>query len=613
MKAVDLLVNSKLPPDLRGEHVLNAKGVGAILSQVAEKYPDRYAAIAKDIADIGRNASFTQGETIGLDDLKAVIDRAAIYKEMDDELKVVRKEFGHDKALLRKKQEDIWVRYSDRIEKMTSVAGEKALNSIALSVGSGARGKSQQLKAMISTPGIYQDSQGKIVPMFIRRSYSEGLRPAEYMAGTPGARLSVTGAKDATAKGGDLLKQAVQNMATQVVTEKNCDTQNGIDLDIEDSSLKGRVLAQDAGELPAGTILGRGELHQLRRAGVKNVVARSAMTCQAQKGLCAHCLGQRSGGKFPRVGDSVGIESATTIFEPIVQSGLSAKHTAGMAKGRKSYSGLDVVTQFLQSPDTFKDRAAVAEDDGTVSEVEKAPQGGFYVTVGDHKQYVAPGLEVLVKPGDKVEAGDQLADGLVDPEDIVRLRGLGEGRKYYADRLHQILEDSGSSTDKRNVEVMARGALDHVIIDDPEGLGDYLPDDVASYNRLSKIYTPPENTQRLAPRNAVGQYLQKPILHYSIGTRITPRVAKHLEERKQEVWTSPDEPQFRPELQRLRTASSNTDTGWISSQSKSYLKANLADDAMRGSDENTENNVSYVPRLSKGVGFGAKIRETGEF
>jgi DNA-directed RNA polymerase subunit beta' len=614
MKAVQLLVRSKLPPDLQGvDFSYDDKGFGKLLAKVAELHPDEYERISTDLSRIGRDASYYQGETIGLDDLNPVIDRKAVYGEMDAELAAAKKEFGNDRKALRQKQEEIWVRYSDKIEKLTSVAGGKALNNIALSVNSGARGKSQQLKAMISTPGVYQDSLGKLIPMFIRRSYSEGLRPAEFLAGTYGARLSVTGAKLATARGGDILKQATQNLATQVITKKDCGTTNGIDLDIEDPSLKGRVLAQDTGPYKAGQILDQGQLLHLRKAGIKDVMARSPMTCQADKGLCSHCLGRRSGGAFSKIGDHVGMESATTIFEPIVQSGLRAKHTAGMAKGQKSYSGLDVLTQFIQSPDTFKDRAAVAEEDGLVEQVEDAPQGGTYVTVAGHKSYVPPGLEISVKQGERVEAGDQLSDGLVDPEDVVRLRGLGAGRKYYAERLHQILEDSGSPTDKRNVEIMARGALDHVVIEDPDGLGDYLPDDVASYSRLATTYRPPENTKKVAPKAALGQYLQKPTLHYTIGTRITPKVIKHLEDRQQEVYASPDEPLFRPDMQRLRTATHNADRAWIAGQTTSYLKGNLVDNAVRGSDENVEKNIHFAPRLSIGAGFGDKVRETGEF
>lgn len=157
-----------------------------------------------------------------------------------------------------------------------------------------------------------------------------------------------------------------------------------------------------------------------------SVVVRSPLTCAVSNGLCAHCVGRfYNGSKLPKVGDSIGLLASSTVGEPLTQMALSAKHTAGMSTSAKSYSGLPTIIQFTQSPEAFKDRGAVAELDGKVTSVEEAPQGGMFVTVGDKKHYVLPGHEVYVKPGDSVEAGDQLAEGLVDPEDIVRLKGLG--------------------------------------------------------------------------------------------------------------------------------------------------------------------------------------------
>src|SRR5262249_20623530 len=148
-----------------------------------------------------------------------------------------------------------------------------------------------------------------------------------------------------------------------------------------------------------------------------------------------------------------------------------------------------------QSPETFPYKAAVSEVPGRVEAVEDAPQGGKYVVVAGKKHYVLPGYELTVKPGGMVEAGDQFSDGIIDPSDIVRLRGLGEGRRYYVDRLQQAYDESGAGKpSKLNLEIMARGTLDHVRVDNPDGLGEYLPDDTASYNHLSASYSPAKDT-----------------------------------------------------------------------------------------------------------------------
>ena len=291
----------------------------------------------------------------------------------------------------------------------------------------------------------------------------------------------------------------------------------------------------------------------------------------------------------------------------------SAKHTAGMTQAKKTYSGLGVIQQFTQSPEKFKDEGAVSKVDGKVEKIEEAPQGGSYVTVAGKRHYILPGHAVEVKEGDTLEAGDQLAEGLVDPEDIVKYKGLGEGRRYYADRLNKILADSGAKTDRRNTELLARAAIRHVRVTSQDGMGDYLPDDVVDYNSLQATYVPHESTKTLKTKDAVGQYLQRPVGHYTIGTRITPKVASYLDEHGyNEVEAAATAPGFKPEMIRLRTAShSNPD--WLASMGTSYLTKQLNEAATEGDDTNVLHNPDWRPRLAYGAGFGKNIEETGEF
>ena len=87
MKAIQLLVNSQLPPDLRDyNRELDSKSIGALMADIARKYPDQYERISKFLSDIGRKASYFQGETLTLNDNRPVIDRDRILNEMEDEL-----------------------------------------------------------------------------------------------------------------------------------------------------------------------------------------------------------------------------------------------------------------------------------------------------------------------------------------------------------------------------------------------------------------------------------------------------------------------------------------------------------------------------------------------
>ena len=610
MKAVHLLVNSVLPPDLRNnDQTYDSKSLNKILHAVAVKHPDQFADVEKKISDIGRKASYYQGETITLNDLTAPFDRTPYFQEMAAAINALpkNKDFESNRIAIMQK-------YNELIEKANAKSSLEQRNNIAMSVLSGARGKGAQLKAMVATPGTFSDYKGRVVPVFSKESFAEGVRPAVFLASTNGARASVVSTKSSTAKGGDLAKQLASTAADLVVRKDDCGTDNGIELPIDDKSMRGRVLAKDAYGLKAGTFIGRNELDKLKKAGAESIVVRSPQTCGVDNGLCAHCVGRfYNGSKLPKVGDSIGLLASSTVGEPITQMALSAKHTAGMSTGKKSYSGLGTIIQFTQSPEAFKDRGAVSEVDGKVTSVDEAPQGGMFVTVGDKKHYVLPGHEVYVKPGDTVEAGDQLAEGLVDPEDIVRLKGLGEGKLYYAERLHQMLQDSGAGTDRRNTEVLARGAIRHIKITDPEGMGSYLPDDVVDYNAVQKTYKVPESAREVSPKEAVGKYLQKPYLHYTVGTRVTPSVAKKLAKNNYNtLLVDESSPGFEPFMVRLRTAS-HTNPDWMASLATSSIAKQLNEGATRGDDTNIISNPDFRPRLAVGENFGKNVTVTGEF
>lgn len=296
------------------------------------------------------------------------------------------------------------------------------------------------------------------------------------------------------------------------------------------------------------------------------------------------------------------------------QGALHSKHSGGAFGGtKKTFAGFDVINRFVQTPEEFPDRATVASMDGFVTKVVDAPQGGTHVYVGDEQHYVPPGFPVLVKEGDEVEAGDQLSEGLVDPGDVVRLRGLGEGRRYYSDRLKEILDDSGMAADRRDTEMLARAALNHVKVDDAADDAPYLPGDTLSYSYLSRNYVPPEDTSSYATSKAVGKFLQRPALHYTLGTRITPKIARRLEEAGfSEVQASDQAPSFQPEMTRLRTAA-QSGRDWMASMHTSYLKKNLEEHAIRGDDTNVRENIHFAPRLAIGEGFGKEVERTGKF
>ena len=613
MKGIRLLLEHQLPHNLRdyGRNY-DAKGFNQLLARAAREHPEEYSSIIGKIADVGRNASYDQGESLTLEDLKPVIDKDSLFKGMEAQIAQAKK-FSNTDAEFRTKRMKIWQDTNEHVTRETQREGLRRGNNIAYSVLSGARGKAPQLNSMISAPGIFQDGNGVPIEMYAKHSHSEGLRPAEFLASTYGARSAVISTKVATAKGGDISKQLTSLLSTLNTTRKSTGSDNGVDLDIEDPSLKYRVLARPTGGFSAGTLITTPVLAELRRKKVPFVIAHSPITDESPESISAESAGGMDGGHLYQVGRTAGITAAHAIGEPITQAALNVKHTAGVAGKKREFSGMKYLNSFVQSPEAFPDKAPVSELEGTVHSIKDAPQGGKFVYVGDQEHYIPEGLGLLVKPGDKLEAGDALSDGIADPRDIVRLRGLGEGRRYYATRLKQLLDDSGIQTDLKHTEMVARGALDHVRITDAEGLGDYLPDDTVSYNKLAASYVPPADTERVHPGKGVGRYLQAPALHYTIGTKLTPRMVEHLASRGYDkVAVANDAPGFEPDMDRLRTASHVSDD-FLARQNSSYQAKSWAESAMRGEDSNIRENISPYPRLARGVGFGDAASKTGKF
>ena len=286
----------------------------------------------------------------------------------------------------------------------------------------------------------------------------------------------------------------------------------------------------------------------------------------------------------------------------LLANGLIVSNSGKKQQG-VGYSGFDMLKRMVDVPKQYTDRATVSEVDGTVTKIVPAPQGGSYVYVGDERHYVPNGYDVLVKKGDEVEAGDQLSDGVVNPADAVRLKGIGEGRRYFTQRFTQAYRDSGYKTNRRNVEAVAKSLIDNVVVEDPDAEGEMLPGDDVSYARWAWGYRPRPDSVQSSPKQAIGKYLEQPALHYTIGTRVTPKVVKELEKFKvPSVLYNPNPVGVRPEMRSIVESTGQTDD-WMGRLGTTYLGKRLVEDAQLGSDSNSKGLNPY-PAVAKGVTLG---------
>lgn len=601
-----ILVNDALPEKFRDYNRVLSKGeADALLASVAKEHPELYKQISWKLMQLGREAAFTEGSTLKLSDLLPVLDKKDLLDHVEQQERKIRssKSMTDDE-----KQKALELVYGEVQKLMLDQTLDSALaknNPFAIQVKSKARGNKSQLAALLTSPAIYQDAQDRTIPVFIRKSYSEGLDPHEYWAATYGARKGVISTKFATRDAGALGKQLGVAVSDLVVTQDDCGTPSGIPVPIDDNDNVGSVLARNTGRYPAGTVVSKEVLADLKQKKVDEIVLRSPMTCNLAEGVCKHCAGVRENGRFPEIGYHLGLNASSALAERIAQSSLNQKHSGGQrdSKGNIVYAGFDVINNLAQVPKNFPHRATVAERDGTVDKVEEAPQGGWNLTIDNEVHYVPADRPLLVKEGDKVEQGDQLSEGIVNPADVVRLKGIGEGRRYFAERFTKAFRESDYEVNRRNVEAVARSVVDHVSVDEPEGVGDYLPGDVVSYTGVAHSYRPRPDAQHLEPHKAVGMHLEQPALHFTIGTRLSKRMADTLKKHGiDSVMAHKTPPGFSSTMVGVTKVPAHTDD-WMARLGSTYLESRLLEDVQRGSTSNIHG-LNPIPGIAKGVEFG---------
>jgi len=599
-----LLLNEALPEDMRDyRRVVDKKTLRTLFAELAEKHPDKYAEVNQRLHTLAADTVTSHGNeaSLTLDSLRTPLEVDRLRGKLKDKIDKVLAGPGTPKQ----KNEKIVEMIAGSMDAITDAnyeAGLKANNPLAVQVLSGSRGNPTGLRSLTAGDLMFVDHKDRPIPVPILTSFSEGLDPVQYWAGAYSARKGAIATKFATPKSGFLGKQLAAAAHRLMVTEKDCGTTNGLTVEASDPDNEGTVLAVGSGEFKAGHVLTPKDMRKLKG----EIAVRSPMTCEAEHGVCQRCAGVRERGGFPPLGDNIGLAAAQAVAEPIGQGQLNVKHSGGkVRKGDelKAKTGIDLITQLVQVPKTFHGAAAISTVDGRVEAVENAPQGGKYVRIGGTQHWVPAGEALEVKKGENVEAGDVLSSGIPNPAEVTRYKGIGEGRRYFMELFRKTLDENKFPAHRRNVELLARGLINHVRVTDADGPADTLPDDVAEYDDIVRGYQPRYGAKTVAPKHAVGLYLERPAMHYSIGTRVTPRVADTLKRHDVgNVIAHADKPSFMPEMTRaMETLSHSSD--WMVRLGGFHLKKGLTGAVHRGL-KSEEHGTSFIPPLAKGVEFG---------
>ncbi|HDL86511.1 MAG TPA: hypothetical protein ENH11_09345, partial [Candidatus Acetothermia bacterium] len=552
-----LMINEALPQDLRDySRRIDKQGMKALFKQLAERHPDKYKEIAAKLMDIGQAVSYSEGSSIKLQDLKT----ASIKKKMIPALQAEIRRIVEDGSIPPDARDEAIVKATG---KLAGTLGEAVLregleegNKLSEFAVSGARGGASNVNQLRGAGLLVLDHRNRPIPVPILHNFSEGIDPAELWAASYGVRKGYVDLKSATPKAGYFGKQLAQAAHKLIASDDKPLAGTGLPVNTDDPDNEGAALARDYGAYKAGTIITPKVMKELRRKRKRILVHSPIASISTGRGVPRLALGIRERGTLPDAGENVGIAAAQAISEPLSQSSSSSKHTAGVVgatghgSSAETQAGFDVVNRLANIPKEYSGKAPVTDVDGTVSRVEKAPQGGEFVYVGSHRFHVDPSLDTTVKAGMKLEAGDVLSTGVPSPADVVKHKGIGEGRRYFLEKFHETLQNSGVRVSRRNSEIITRALINHIRLQDTS-MGGSLPDDIVEYDEFAARYSPRAGSVAVPTKYAKGKYLEQPTLHYSIGTRITPRVMKTLKEFDvNDVMAHDKEPDFQPEMQR---------------------------------------------------------------
>ena len=293
--------------------------------------------------------------------------------------------------------------------------------------------------------------------------------------------------------------------------------------------------------------------------------------------------------------------------EPVTQSQISSKHSGGVG-GAGAISGFKALNALVQVPEKYPNGATHATVDGAVQEIRPAAQGGNYVNINGVDHYIPTNVAVSVKKGDSLEAGDVVSEGMPSPGEIVKYKGIGEGRRYFVQAMRQVMQNSGITAHRRNIELLSRGLINHVRLTDE--YGDYVPDDVIPYSALERTWQPRAGSVRGNPKSLTGHYLEKPVLHYSIGTKIGKSVVDNLNKYGvNDIEAHKEPPPFEPEMVR-GMANVAADPDWMTRMLGSYQQKSLLGATHRGGVSDTAG-TSFVPTLARGETFGLSGATSG--
>jgi len=465
------------------------KILGNIIAEVFKRFKITETSKMLDrMKDLGFRHSTKAGITVGVADIVVLGEKQEIIDEAQGKVDNVMKQFRRGLITEEERYDrviSIWSSAKDVIQAKLMKSLDKR-NPIFMMSDSGARGNASNFTQLAGMRGLMANPAGRIIELPIISSFREGLTVLEYFISTHGARKGLADTALKTADSGYLTRRLVDVAQDVIVRDDDCGTDRGLlvaalkegteIIEPLDERLIGRYARRPIRHPETNAVIvAENELItedlavEIVAADIKEVWIRSAFTCNTRHGVCKKCYGRNlATGQEVEVGEAVGIIAAQSIGEPGTQLTMRTFHTGGVA-GDDITQGLPRIQEIFEARNP-KGQAVITEMAGVIVGINEGRDRQHEIVVQgelETRTYTAPYTARLkVKIDDRVEQGQELTEGSIDPKELIKVKNVTAVQEYLLREVQKVYRMQGVEIGDKHVEVMVRQMLRKVRVVD---------------------------------------------------------------------------------------------------------------------------------------------------
>ncbi len=435
-----VLFNEKVPEKAGYiNEVLTKKSLRDIIGGILKvtSVPET-AVFLDEIKTLGYNFAFRGGLSFSLGDIIIPAEKHTMIADANSQVDNI--VANYNMGLITNNERynqviDIWTSTNAELTELSMKRireDQQGFNSVYMMLDSGARGSKEQIRQLTGMRGLMakpkkaSSAGGEIIENPILSNFKEGLSILEYFISTHGARKGLADTALKTADAGYLTRRLVDVAQDVIVNIEDCGTLRGVEVSplkkneeiIEGlgARIVGRTALVDVINpltqevlIEAGTEIDDVVAKAIENSPVESVEVRSALTCEAKKGICVKCYGRNlATGKTVQRGEAVGVVAAQSIGEPGTQLTLRTFHVGGIAGN---------ISEENQLKSKFAGKAEIEElktvkgEDAEGKEIDVVISRTSEIKIVDPKtkivlstNLIPYGSQLFIKDGDKMES-----------------------------------------------------------------------------------------------------------------------------------------------------------------------------------------------------------------